>query len=296
MNQEEMLQWLVENVPELGKTKEEVMANVNALVKTEGGKEKLLKLIEEKQRNKTNKMKNGGKVEYLQCLKKGGSIKDCGCGKKMPKAASGTQMPEKKERKDANGQAFIEADGTQVLTRRGSGNYSVSSTVDGEYTAPYRTEKRVSYDYMGTPIDSTFIVHNQHVDAPSTTKYRPNPSFLQKLFGWKDYNGQFDNAYKVNFEQEGGDIPNKIPFINASFTPKRNRRNAVAPSQKTMAEELSELRGNTGPAKLNTIVTMEPIHKTYVPQVAPLGTQKKQEYVDLSKVLNLKPTLIKLEK
>lgn len=34
--------------------------------------------------------KEGGKLDYLLCLKKGGHIQDCGCGKKIEKAAEGT--------------------------------------------------------------------------------------------------------------------------------------------------------------------------------------------------------------
>ena len=38
----------------------------------------------------TNKFKNGGMID---CLRKGGSIKDCGCGSKINKAAGGEKLP-----------------------------------------------------------------------------------------------------------------------------------------------------------------------------------------------------------
>jgi hypothetical protein len=33
--------------------------------------------------------KEGGKLNYLLCLKKGGAIQDCGCGKKIEKNQPG---------------------------------------------------------------------------------------------------------------------------------------------------------------------------------------------------------------
>ena len=44
--------------------------------------------------------KEGGKLGYLLCLKKGGSIQDCGCGKKIEKAQDGSD--ELRERGSVN--------------------------------------------------------------------------------------------------------------------------------------------------------------------------------------------------
>lgn len=42
----------------------------------------------------TKKFKNGGMID---CLRKGGSIKDCGCGSKINKAADGSRLSKKME-------------------------------------------------------------------------------------------------------------------------------------------------------------------------------------------------------
>lgn len=48
--------------------------------------------------------KEGGKLDYLLCLKSGGNGPDCGCNKKIAKAGDGIKgMPEKYGFKDVNG-------------------------------------------------------------------------------------------------------------------------------------------------------------------------------------------------
>jgi len=46
-------------------------------------------LVKEFESSMTGMFKKGGKLNYLICLKKGGSIKDCGCGKKIEKGQDG---------------------------------------------------------------------------------------------------------------------------------------------------------------------------------------------------------------
>lgn len=88
-NQEKLLQfvnWLGQNVPELkGQSPEQIVNTVNKLSESQEGQQMLQGLIKEFESSMTGMFKKGGKLAYLLCLKKGGSIQDCGCGKKMQK-------------------------------------------------------------------------------------------------------------------------------------------------------------------------------------------------------------------
>lgn len=92
-NQEKLMQfvtWLGENVPELkGKAPEQIVETVNKLSTSEQGQQMLQGLIKEFESSMTGMFKKGGKLGYLLCLKKGGSIQDCGCGKKIDKKQPG---------------------------------------------------------------------------------------------------------------------------------------------------------------------------------------------------------------
>ena len=92
-NQEKLMQfvtWLGENVPELkGKAPEQIVETVNKLSASEQGQQMLQGLIKEFESSMTGMFKKGGKLGYLLCLKSGGSIQDCGCGKKIDKKQPG---------------------------------------------------------------------------------------------------------------------------------------------------------------------------------------------------------------
>lgn len=92
-NQEKLMQfvtWLGENVPELkGKAPEQIVETVNKLSASEEGQQMLQGLIKEFESSMTGMFKKGGKLGYLLCLKSGGSIQDCGCGKKIRKGQDG---------------------------------------------------------------------------------------------------------------------------------------------------------------------------------------------------------------
>lgn len=92
-NQEKLMQfvtWLGENVPELkGKAPEQIVETVNKLSASEQGQQMLQGLIKEFESSMTGMFKKGGKLGYLVCLKSGGSIQDCGCGKKIDKKQPG---------------------------------------------------------------------------------------------------------------------------------------------------------------------------------------------------------------
>lgn len=96
-NQEKLMQfvtWLGENVPELkGKAPEQIVETVNKLSESEQGQQMLQGLIKEFESSMTGMFKKGGKIDYLLCLKSGGSIQDCGCGKKIEKSQNGNVIP-----------------------------------------------------------------------------------------------------------------------------------------------------------------------------------------------------------
>lgn len=97
-NQEKLMQfvtWLGENVPELkGKAPEQIVETVNKLSASEQGQQMLQGLIKEFESSMTGMFKKGGKLGYLLCLKSGGSIQDCGCGKKIRKGQDGIDSME----------------------------------------------------------------------------------------------------------------------------------------------------------------------------------------------------------
>lgn len=95
-DQKKLLQfvtWLGENVPELkGQAPEQIISTINKLSESEEGQQMLRGLIEEFESSMTGMFKKGGKLAYLLCLKKGGNIQDCGCGKKIDKKQPGGRV------------------------------------------------------------------------------------------------------------------------------------------------------------------------------------------------------------
>jgi hypothetical protein len=57
---------------------------------SEEGKETLEQLTKQYKNTEMGIFKEGGKLNYLLCLKKGGNIQDCGCCKKIEKAQVGS--------------------------------------------------------------------------------------------------------------------------------------------------------------------------------------------------------------
>ena len=81
------INWLIESkeAPE-GSSFEETVSWINELSTSEDGKQILNQLLNTyKKSNNMGLFKKGGKFDYLLCLKKGGNIQDCGCGKKITK-------------------------------------------------------------------------------------------------------------------------------------------------------------------------------------------------------------------
>ena len=85
------INWLIESkeAPE-GSSFEETVSWINELSTSEDGKQILNQLLNTyKKSNNMGLFKKGGKFDYLLCLKKGGNIQDCGCGKKIEKNQPG---------------------------------------------------------------------------------------------------------------------------------------------------------------------------------------------------------------
>ena len=93
MNDKKMLQfieWLGANVPELkGQSPEQIMTTINQLAETPEGQQMLEGLVQQFESSSTGMFKKGGKLDYLLCLKKGGNVKNCGCGKKIENKREG---------------------------------------------------------------------------------------------------------------------------------------------------------------------------------------------------------------
>lgn len=86
----DFVKWLPDN-SELFKNlnTEETIAKINNLSSSEEGKE-ILKQLTNIFKNKEMKLfKDGGKINYLLCLKKGGKSPDCGCNKSIEKNQDG---------------------------------------------------------------------------------------------------------------------------------------------------------------------------------------------------------------
>lgn len=83
------VEWLSKNTDDfIGLTVEETVSKINDMLESSSGKEELRQLT--KQYKGMELFKKGGKLDYLLCLKKGGKVQDCGCGKKIEKAATGS--------------------------------------------------------------------------------------------------------------------------------------------------------------------------------------------------------------
>lgn len=85
----DFVEWLPNNVESFSDLSiEEVISKINEMSTSDEGKQILKQLT--KQYKGMELFKKGGKLDYLLCLKKGGKVQDCGCGKKIEKAATGS--------------------------------------------------------------------------------------------------------------------------------------------------------------------------------------------------------------
>lgn len=109
-----------------------------------------------------NIFKDGGKLDYLLCLKKGGSIKDCGCGGNVEKKQDGGDVRDK----IVWNQPVIKGSDTTAVGFNPLGQKFVATgTKDG------RSLQRMTDAGSSAP--------------PITTEWKQNRGILDKLFGVK---------------------------------------------------------------------------------------------------------------
>ena len=71
---------------------DETISWINELATSSEGQQILDRLIKTYKNKEMGIFKEGGKLNYLLCLKKGGNIQDCGCGKKIEKNQPGGEI------------------------------------------------------------------------------------------------------------------------------------------------------------------------------------------------------------
>lgn len=174
-NQEKLMQfvtWLGENVPELkGKAPEQIVETVNKLSASEQGQQMLQGLIKEFESSMTGMFKKGGKLGYLLCLKSGGSIQDCGCGKKIDKKQPGGSVARmgiqpKEEFTEAEKQAL--SNGTFYEETTYPGGYHVTRLSSG--TKGKNQRYPFIYSKMVAPDGSVLYQQDQYRNYPLINK------------------------------------------------------------------------------------------------------------------------------
>lgn len=132
-DQKKLLQfvtWLGENVPELkGQAPEQIVSTINKLSESKEGQQMLQGLIEEFESSTTGMFKKGGKLDYLICLKNGGNIQDCGCGKKISKKQPGGSIASRLWNKWTGKDEYT--DGYVAADHAVKGNYMPALTAIG---------------------------------------------------------------------------------------------------------------------------------------------------------------------
>lgn len=211
---------------------EAIIAQINDLASSDEGKETLEQLTKQYKSKEMGLFKKGGKLNYLLCLKKGGKVQDCGCGKKIEKAAEGTDGLRERGSINAYDERYPEfnRDSTWsvVSTPNGpayvknvfSGNTLEQNVVtEGINGVPRRTIRSItSYDNPAES-DTTYI------DAYGLEAGR-NPGLLARLFGNVHSDKFMDNidsilvgmeprqlsekeVNRTKKKQEGGEISRK---------------------------------------------------------------------------------------
>ena len=159
----------------------------------------------------TKKFKNGG---FIDCLRAGGTIPECKCGKKIAKGATGMGIDNKKSRVDAKGSAYTYSNGTDVLTRDAVG----SQPMPGSYysipgsTPEYETHRQRKTNKGG---DVEFDLYNVYLNdgdhfgpvARYTTRrsWRNPRTWFRILLSPKRAQ-EMQAAYDINGLKQGGEL------------------------------------------------------------------------------------------
>lgn len=216
-DQKKLLQfvtWLGENVPELkGQAPEQIVSTINKLSESKEGQQMLQGLIEEFESSTTGMFKKGGKLAYLLCLKKGGNIQDCGCGKKIEKAEDGRvlgsdqyQRVSRKEAIDAAMDAGMTREEAQLayLTQKNAirrngvtGNkmrqHARWNIIDSVYPRAKEEPQIVSQQTPQIPVlDTNIEIEDVPIEINDTFIPLNKPVNVQKI---DRFSGNFDDAF-----------------------------------------------------------------------------------------------------
>ena len=184
------VEWLVQSgeSPE-GASFDETVSWINELATSEEGQQILGRLIKTYKNKEMGIFKEGGKLNYLLCLKKGGAIQDCGCGKKIEKAQGGSDGLRERGSINAYDERYPEfnRDSTWSIVSTPNGPAYVKNVFSGNdleqnivtegiYGVPRRTIRLITnYDHPAKS-DTTYI------DANGLEAGR-NPGILARFLG-----------------------------------------------------------------------------------------------------------------
>ena len=182
--------WLVQSgeSPE-GASFDETVSWINELATSEEGQQILGRLIQTYKNKEMGIFKEGGKLGYLLCLKKGGSIQDCGCGKKIEKAQGGSDGLRERGSVNAYDERYPEfnRDSTWSLVYTQNGPAYVKNVFSGNDLE----QNIVTEGIHGVPRRTIRSITNYDNPAKSDTTYidangleaRRNPGILARFLG-----------------------------------------------------------------------------------------------------------------
>lgn len=184
------VEWLVQSgeSPE-GASFDETVSWINELATSEEGQQILGRLIQTYKNKEMGIFKEGGKLDYLLCLKKGGAIQDCGCGKKIEKAQGGSDGLRERGSINAYDERYPEfnRDSTWSIVSTPNGPAYVKNVFSGNDLE----QNIVTEGIYGVPRRTIRLITNYDNPAKSDTTYidangleaRRNPGILARFLG-----------------------------------------------------------------------------------------------------------------
>lgn len=157
--------------------------------------------------NKMKLFKDGGKLDYLLCLKKGGDMKNCGCGGNVEKKQGGNVL---------------------------SGGTVVSQNKKGDTaTTKGKTKRGADFTIISGPsgVEKAYIDANAGAAGIDRSTYKVNPSLLGQIFIPGLYKMPADMRFSadslvksVPVQQDGGNLRRRDARENAAENRGMNRR------------------------------------------------------------------------
>lgn len=195
------INWLIESkeAPE-GSSFEETVSWINELSTSEDGKQMLNQLLNTyKKSNNMEFFKKGGKFDYLLCLKKGGNIQDCGCGKKIEKAQDGATVETIKK-------TYTEIPGTDI-----DGNTYFEPYV--EYHTPNGTVTQVGKSYRSNYGLGQYLPSLPFGPAKWQHNKAERQYNRQELNKSHQRNQELLQARNLEVQQKYGPVGNEAPMM-----------------------------------------------------------------------------------